>query len=98
MVFFENVKKVLDNVDEFCESLEKENLENINSENDNSEIEEIVAKIKKIKTHKNDRSDDCTKKKVIGYLYLSVQGNSHIWVKIIFYVLIVRPVENHICY
>ena len=98
MVFFENVKKVLDNVDEFCESLEKENLENISSENDNSEIEEIVAKIKKIKTHKNDRSDDCTKKKVIGYLYLSVQCNSHIWVKIIFYVLIVRPVENHICY
>ena len=68
-VFLKKVKKVLDNVDKFCESLEKENLENINSGNNNSEIEEIVAKIQKIKTHKNDKSNDCTKKKIIGYLY-----------------------------
>ena len=68
MFFFERVKKVLDNVDEFCESLEKENLKNI-SGNDNSEIEEIIAKIEKIKSRKNNQSDDCTKKNVIGYLY-----------------------------
>ena len=60
--FFEKVKKVLDSVDEFYKSLEKENLENINSGNDNSEIE-IVAQIEKIKTHKNDKSNNCTKKR-----------------------------------
>ena len=51
------------------QSLEEENTANIENSNDNSEIEEIVKKIERIKTHKNDESEDCTKKKVIGYLY-----------------------------
>ena len=49
--------------------LEEENTANIENSIDNSEIEEIVKKIERIKTHKNDESEDCTKKKVIGYLY-----------------------------
>ena len=68
--FFAKVQKLLDKTDEFCESIEKENLGNINSGKDNTEIEEIVEKIKKIKTSKDDKSNDCSKKKVIGYLYL----------------------------
>ena len=40
--FFQKVQKVLDNVDEFCESIGKGNLENISSGKDNSEIEEII--------------------------------------------------------
>ena len=67
--FFEKVKKVLDKTDQFCESIEQENLDNINNNRDNTEIEELVKEIKKVKTVKNDTSDDCTKKKVIGYLY-----------------------------
>ena len=51
------------------QSLEEENTANIENSIDNSEIEETVKKIERIKTHKNDESEDCTKKKVIGYLY-----------------------------
>ena len=60
--FFQKVQKVLDNVDEFCESIGKGNLENISSGKGNSEIEEII---KKIKTTKNDKSDDCSKKNIL---------------------------------
>ena len=63
------VKKVLDKVDEFCASIEQENLENLNLGEDNSKIKEIVKKIKQVKTYPGDKSEDCTKKKVIGYLY-----------------------------
>ena len=71
--FFRKVQKVLDNVDEFRESIEKENLENINSGKDNSEIEEIVKKIKKIKTTKNDKRDDCSKKNTAVKSNLSIK-------------------------
>ena len=43
-IFFDKVKKVSDNLDDFCKSLEKENLDNINNGKDNKEIEEIVKK------------------------------------------------------
>ena len=39
------------------------------NDRDNTEIEEIVKKTEKIKTNKNDKSEKCTKKKVLGYLY-----------------------------
>ena len=44
-VYFDKVKKVLDKLDEFCESLEQENLNNINNGEDNTKIEEIVKEI-----------------------------------------------------
>ena len=59
----------MDKVDEFCASIEQENLENLNSGEDNSKIKEIVKKIKQLKTYPGDKSEDCTKKKVIGCLY-----------------------------
>ena len=68
-IFLEKVTKILDKIDEFCESIERENLKNIFSGNDNSEIKEITEQIKKTKTHKNDDSSECSKKEVISYLY-----------------------------
>ena len=62
--FLEKVIKILDNIDEFCESIERENLKNIISGNDNSEVEDITEQIKKTKTNKNDASsNECSKKK-----------------------------------
>ena len=46
-VYFDKVKKVVDKLDEFCESLEQENLNNINNGEGNTKIEEIVKEIKK---------------------------------------------------
>ena len=46
-VYFEKVKKVLDNVDEFCASLETENRLSIVRGETNKEIKDIVEKIKK---------------------------------------------------
>ena len=46
-VYFEKVKKVLDNVDEFCANIETENRLSIARGETNDEIKEIVEKIKK---------------------------------------------------
>ena len=63
-IFLEKVTKILDNIDECCESIERENLKNIISGNDNSEVEDITEQIKKTKTYKNDdSSNECSKKK-----------------------------------
>ena len=68
-VLFTKVKKVMDSVDEFCSSIESENLKNINSGEDNGEIEQIVEQIQNTCTYKGDTTKECTKKKVIGFLY-----------------------------
>ena len=61
--FMDKVACVLDKVDEFCKSIEREHLENILAGNDNSEIETVLEKIKKTKTYKKDANDECSKKK-----------------------------------
>ena len=68
-VLFTKVKKVMDSVDEFCSSIESENLKNINSGEDNGDIEQIVEQIQNTCTYKGDTTKECTKKKVIGFLY-----------------------------
>ena len=68
-IFLDKVACVLDKVDEFCESIEREHLETIVSGKDCPEIDTIIEKIKKNKTYKNDADDECTKKKAISYLY-----------------------------
>ena len=59
----------MDSLDEFCSSIESENLKNINSGEDNGEIEQIVEQIQNTCTYKGDTTKECTKKKVIGFLY-----------------------------
>ena len=49
--------------------LERENIENINFEADNTKVEKIIQKIKSTKSHKKDDSSECSKIKVISYLY-----------------------------
>ena len=68
-IFMKKVARVLDRVDEFCESIEREHLEKLIGGQDCTEIETLVEKIKKTKTYKNDANDECTKKKAISYLY-----------------------------
>ena len=58
----------MDSLDEFCSSIESENLKNINSGEDNGEIEQIVQQIQNTCTYKGDTTEECTKKKVIGFL------------------------------
>ena len=65
-IFFNKVTKILDNVDEFCESVEREHwnsFSTISRKNDNAEIENLIGQIRKAKIHKNDASIACTKKK-----------------------------------
>ena len=66
--YFKIVKKVLDNVDEFCASLKTENRSSIARGETNDKTKDIVEKIKKIDTAKNQR-EEVSKKKTIGYLY-----------------------------
>ena len=68
-VFFTKFKKVKDSLDQFCPSVESENLKNINSGRDNGEIEQIVQEIQNTCTYEGDTTEECTKKKVIGFLY-----------------------------
>ena len=56
-IFFEKVKKVLDNVDEFCASLETENRLSIAAGEINNEIKEIVKMIKKNNSGKNKKEE-----------------------------------------
>ena len=69
-VYFEKVKKILDNVDEFCANIETENRLSIARGETNDEIKEIVEKIKKKlilaktkkkKLAKKKQLDTCTK-------------------------------------
>ena len=67
-VYFEKIKKVLNNVDEFCLSIEIENRLSIARGETNNEIKEIVEKIKetnkaktKKKLAKKKQLDICTK-------------------------------------
>ena len=68
--YFNKIKKILDNVNDFCMSIENENRISIIEEKPNPELDEIIKKIKQIKTSKNDKNDkEATKKKVIGFLH-----------------------------
>ena len=62
-IFMDKVACVLDKVDEFCKSIEREHLENTLAGNDNSKIETVLEKIKKTKTYKKDANDESSKKK-----------------------------------
>ena len=66
-VYFEKIKKVLNNVDEFCLSIEIENRLSIARGETNNEIKEIVEKIKETNTGKNKK--EVSKEKTIGHLY-----------------------------
>ena len=59
-IFMDKVANILDKVDEFCESIEREHLGNIIAGKDWDEINAIVDKIKKTKTYKNDADDELT--------------------------------------
>ena len=67
-VYFNRVKKVLDNVDKFCNSIETENRLSIVRKETNNEIKEIVEKIKKINVGKN-KKEEVSKEKTMRYLY-----------------------------
>ena len=67
-VYFDKVKKILDNLDEFCASIETENKLSIAKGETNEEIKDIVEKIKNIDAGKKDKGE-ATKEKTIGYLY-----------------------------
>ena len=67
-VYFDKVKKILDNLDEFCASIETENKLRIAKGETNEEIKDIVEKIKNIGAGKKDKGE-ATKEKTIGYLY-----------------------------
>ena len=69
-VYFDKVKKILDNLDEFCASIETENKLSIAKGETNEEIKDIVEKIKNIDAGKKDKGE-ATKEKTIGYLYKS---------------------------
>ena len=66
-VYFDKVKKILDNLDEFCASIETENKLRIAKGETNEEIKDIVEKIKNIGAGKKDKGE-ATKEKTIGYL------------------------------
>ena len=68
--YFNKIKKLLDNVDDFCAGIKKENRISIIEEKPNLELDEIIKKNKQIKTSKNDKNDkEATKQKAIGFLY-----------------------------
>ena len=67
--FFSKVKKVMDNIGEFCSSLEEEQLKNLNSGEDDDELKKIAKQIENTRTHKGCTTKECTKKKAIGFLY-----------------------------
>ena len=69
--YFDKVKKILDNVNDFCTSIESENRISIVKEQPNPKLDEIINKIKKIKITKVDKNDkEAPKQKAIGFLYL----------------------------
>lgn len=51
-VYFDKVKKILDNLDEFCASIETENKLSIAKGETNEEIKDIAEKIQKIDSGK----------------------------------------------
>ena len=62
-VYSQKLNKILDKLDNFCESLESEN-----NKGESDEIEEIINKIKRIKTSVSEEGK-ATKEKTIAYLY-----------------------------
>ena len=62
-VYSQKLNKILDKLDNFCESLESEN-----NKGESDEIEEIINKIKRIKTFVSEEGK-ATKEKTIAYLY-----------------------------
>ena len=69
-IYFNKVKKIVDNVNYFCLSIENENRISIIEGKPDPELDEIIKKLKQIKTSKNKKNDkEATKQKAIGFLY-----------------------------
>ena len=66
-VYFDKVKKVLDNIYDFCASIETENRLSIVRGEPNNEINSIVEKIKKLILEKTKKTR--LREKTIGFLY-----------------------------
>ena len=66
-IYFDKVKKVLDNIYDFCASIETENRLSIVRGEPNNEINSIVEKIKKLILEKTKKTR--LREKTIGFLY-----------------------------
>ena len=79
--YFDKVKKILDNVNDFCTSIDSENRISIVEEQPNPKLDEIIIKIKKIKITKADKNDkEAPKQKAIGF-YISNQSSFYPTIK-----------------
>ena len=68
--FLCKVKKVLDNLEEFCSSLEIENDKSCQEDVSNEELNKIKADISNTRTSRQDKKEEGpTKEKTVGYLY-----------------------------
>ena len=67
-VYCEKLNKILDQVDDFCASIDSENNSNFKTDEQNTEILEIVEKIRKINTGATYEGV-ATKEKTIAFLY-----------------------------
>ena len=68
-IYFDKIKKILDNINDFCDSIKHENRISILKEEPDSELDYAIQQIKNIKI-KGENDKEATKKKLIGYLYL----------------------------
>ena len=62
--FLCKVKKVLDNLEEFCSSLEIENAKSCQEDVSNEELDKIKADISNMRTSKRDKKEGPPKKKL----------------------------------
>ena len=66
------IKKLLENLEDFCSSIQFENAKSAIEGIANEEVDQIITKIKCIRTSANakmDKQDELTNKQVLGYLY-----------------------------
>ena len=67
-IYFNNIRKILDSVNDFCKDIEHENRNSILEEKPNPELDDTIKQIKNIKI-KGEDDKEVTRKKVIGFLY-----------------------------
>ena len=70
--FIAKIKKILENLEDFCSSNEFENAKSAIEGIANEEVDQIITEIKRIRTSANakmDKQDELTDKQVLGYLY-----------------------------
>ena len=65
-IYFNNIRKILDSVNDFCKDIEHENRNSILEEKPNPELDDTIKQIKNIKI-KGEDDKEVTRKKVIGF-------------------------------